>query len=259
MAPPARRKLLLLLAGCVVGVLLVGGLFAVLGSRYRASSPSLQKLRVKSRSAEDAVIPVAKDPDRHQEFLERAKQGNVDLLFVGDSITNRWTSVGEESWSKLGSYNPANFGVEGDCTEHLLWRLQHGELERISPKVVVLLIGTNNIFYFPEEKPEWTANGVEKIVRVIQQRLQTTKIVLLAIFPRDEKDSRVRQTSTAVNRLIRRLDDGIYVRFVDIGGQFLDGEGNIPPEIMPDQVHLSAKGYEIWYRSLEPILSEMMR
>lgn len=257
--PSGKRKIILLLSGLVAGVLLLGGLFAILESRHRAGPPSLQKLRLKSRSAEDAVIPVAKDPDRHQEFLARAKQRGIDLLFLGDSITNRWPEVGEESWNMLAPYNPANFGVEGDCTEHVLWRIEHGELDTILPKVVVLLIGTNNVFYFPEEKPEWTAKGVEKIVRVIQQRSRTHKILLLAILPRDEKNSRVRQTITAVNRELQKLNDPTRVWFVDIGGQFLDSDGNIPAEIMPDQVHLSAKGYEIWYRSLEPILSEMMK
>lgn len=258
MTASVRRKLLLRLAGCVAGLLLVGGLIAVL-QRPMDGPPSLRTFRLKSRVAEDAIIPVAKDLDRHAEFLARAKQGRAGVLFLGDSITNRWLQAGEASWIKLAVYNPANFGVEGDCTENLLWRIEHGELDAIAPSVVVLLIGTNNIFYFADEKPEWTARGVEKIVRVIKKRSPASKVLLFGIFPRDEKTSRVRQTITAVNQAIQTLDDEADVRFVDISDQFLDGDGNIPIEIMPDKVHLSAKGYEIWYRSLEPLLSEMMR
>jgi lysophospholipase L1-like esterase len=107
----------------------------------------------------------------------------------------------------------------------------------------------------------WTRRreGIDKIVTVIQKRSSASKVLLLGIFPRDEKDSRVRRTITAVNREIQRFDDGPHVRFVDIGAQFLDGDGNIPADIMPDKVHLSAKGYAIWYRSLESILPGMLK
>jgi beta-glucosidase len=124
---------------------------------------------------------------------------------------------------------------------------------------VVVLIGTNNVFYFADEKAEWAARGIEKVVTVIQARLPASKVLLLGIFPRDEKESRVRLTIKAVNREIQRLDQGARVRFVDVGAQFLDGEGNIPADIMPDGVHLSAKGYEIWQRSLESILPDMLK
>jgi len=207
---------------------------------------------------EDAFIPVLKDPERHAQFLERAKQGGIDVLFVGDSITNRWQSEGAESWRRFARFKSANFGIDGDCIEHVLWRLEHGELDGISPKVVVLLIGTNNVFYFPEKTPQATAESIERIVKLIQNRLPGSKVLLFGILPRDEKESGTRQTVAAVNRELRRLDDGAQVRFVDISNRFFDGEGNIPFDIMPDQVHLSAKGYEIWCRSLEPILSEMV-
>ena len=283
----AKRRVVALVCGGVAGVLLLGALFAVLehrdltgGNRENGGEEFLRpllpllspvrngwpriahffrELHHKPRKAEDAITPVAKDPDRHAQFLERSKQGNIDILFLGDSITNRWPRVGEWSWLKLAPYKPANFGVDADCTEHVLWRLEHGELDAISPKVVVLLIGSNNIFYFADEAPEWTARGVEKIVRVIQERSPASKVLLFGIFPRDEKESRVRRTITAVNREIQHLDDGARVRFVDIGDQFLDADGNIPADIMPDKVHPNAKGYDLWYRSLESILPGLVK
>jgi lysophospholipase L1-like esterase len=257
----AKRRVVLLIFASVAGILLVllGILLAVSESTRKGSPYSLRKFYLVPRNEKDAITPVAKDPDRHAEFLERSKQGNIDVVFLGDSITNYWASVGEESWRKFLPYKPVNFGIDGDCTEHLLWRVEHGELDAISPKVVVLLIGSNNVFYYDDETPEWTARGIEKIVTVIQKRAPAAKVLLFGIFPRDEKGSRVRQTITAVNREIQHLDDGVDVRFVDISSQFLDGDGNIPADIMPDQVHLSAKGYDVWYGSLEPILTEMMK
>lgn len=244
---------------CVAGVLLLGAVVAVSECDRKVARYFHRKLRVKPRRAEDAITPVAKDPDRHAQFLERAKQGDIDVLFLGDSITDRFPRVGEGSWVKLAPYKPANFGIEGDCTEHLLWRLEHGELDGISPKVVVVLIGTNNVFYFADEAPGWTARGIEEIVAAIQKRLPAARVLLFGIFPRDEKDSRVRQIIAAINREIRRLDDGAHVRFVDMGDRFLDGDGNIPAALMPDKVHLSAKGYAIWQSSLEAILPELMK
>ena len=256
-----KKRVVLLVCGSVAGILLLllGVLLAVSGPNRKVAPFSLRKFYLVPRNAKDAITPVAKDPDRHAQFLERSKQGDIDVVFLGDSITDRWSSVGEESWRKLAHYKPVDFGIEGDCTEHLLWRLEHGELDAISPKVVVLLIGSNNVFYFADETPEWTARGIEKIVTVIQKRAPASKVLLLGVFPRDERDSRVRRTLTAVNREIQHLDDGAHVRFVDIGAQFLDGDGNIPAEIMPDKVHLSAKGYDLWYRSLESILPEMLK
>ena len=257
-ASTLARRVALAVCGCVGSILLLGALLAVSKCDRKIFSHFQRVSHQKARTAEDAVTPVSKDPERHAQFLERSRQGEIDLVFLGDSITDRWPRVGERSWQKLAPYKPANFGIEGDCTEHLLWRLEHGELDRISPKVVTVLIGSNNVFYFADEKPEWTARGIERVVSLIRKRTPKSKVLLFGILPRDERDSRVRRTIAAVNREIQQLDDGVHVRFADIGAQFLDDAGNIPPDIMPDQVHLSAKGYDLWYRSLESILPGML-
>jgi beta-glucosidase len=217
-----------------------------------------RKFLSKSRRAEDAITPVQKDPDRHVQFLNRAKEGGIDLVFLGDSITDEWPRVGESSWLKLAAYRPANFGIGGDCTEHLLWRIEHGELDAISPKVVVVLVGSNNIFYFPDEQPEWTAAGIEKVVATIRKRAPGSKVLLFGIFPRDDRDSRVRLTIAAVNERIQQLGNGADIRFVDIGAEFVDRDGNIVPDLMPDKVHPSAKGYDKWCEALESILPAML-
>jgi len=257
-ASTPKRKVALVVCGCIGGVLLLGAALAVFDCDRKITAHFRRISHQKTRTAEGAVTPVQKDPERHAQFLERSKQGEIDLVFLGDSITDRWPRVGERSWQKLAPYKPANFGIEGDCTEHLLWRLEHGELDAISPKVVIVLIGSNNVFYFADEKPEWTARGIERVVTVVRKRAPGSKVLLFGILPRDEKDSRVRRTIAAVNRQIQQLDDGTNIRFADIGAQFLDDAGNIPPDIMPDQVHLSATGYDLWYRALEAVLPEML-
>jgi hypothetical protein len=256
-ARSVKKILVALAAGVAAILLLLGAVVTISQVEQRVFSHLHHKFH-RARTAEGAISPIPKDLERHAQFLERARQGEIDLLFLGDSITDRWPRVGEESWMKLAPFKPANFGVEGECTEHLLWRVEHGELDAISPKVVVVLIGTNNLFYFADEQPEWTANGVGKIVAEIRRRLPASKVLLFGIFPRGEKESRLRQAVAEVNRKLQLLDDGKHVRFVDLGAQFLDPNGNIPADLMPDKVHPSAKGYAIWARSLESILREAL-
>lgn len=216
----------------------------------------LHRLKTKPRHASDAITAVAKDQDRHDQFVARARRGDITVLFLGDSLTEWFATIGEESWNQLAEYRPVNFGVSGDRTENLLWRITHGELDGIDPKVVVILVGTNNIGQFEDERPEWIAAGIKQILVVVHEKLPNTKVLLFGIFPRDGKGSRGRQVARDVNELLRGVTDD-RTRFVDISHSFLDPEGNISSEIMPDQLHLTARGYEIWLRELEPILREL--
>ncbi|RYD77452.1 MAG: hypothetical protein EOP84_15520, partial [Verrucomicrobiaceae bacterium] len=154
---------------------------------------------------------------------------------------------------------PANFGIGGDRTEHLLWRITNGELDGIKPKVTVLMIGTNNIGHFNDEKPEWAAAGVKKIVETIHSKLPETKVLLLGVFPRGTPDSAHRKAVEEINKIIAGLDDGKKTRYLDISKNFLDENGNIPADVMPDKLHPNAKGYDIWHKAMWPVLSEMMR
>lgn len=202
---------------------------------------------------------------QHAAFLERAKAGPVNLLFLGDSITAGWSKVPELWATHYGKYQPANFGIGGDRTEHVIWRIEQGELDNISPKVVVLMIGTNNV---GTNAAVEIAAGNRRIVAMIQEALPRTKILLLAVFPRGpwtfkdgtQDDWRMKMAKiNAVNADIAQLDDGDRVRFLDIGNQFLAPDGAIPEEIMPDQLHPSAAGYRIWADAMEPLLTEMMQ
>ncbi len=207
-------------------------------------------------TAKAAVTPAVKDSFRHQQFLNRIKAGPVGLLFLGDSITDFWGRTGELTWLKFAPYSPANFGISGDRTQHVLWRINNGELNGISPKATVIMIGTNNV---RDDAPETTAEGVKAIVETVRQKLPQTKILLLGIFPRDAAASEARKKNAAVNGIISKLDDGKSVFYLDIGSAFLDDKGEISSEIMPDKLHPSAKGYELWYNALMPKLTEFLK
>jgi lysophospholipase L1-like esterase len=206
---------------------------------------------------------------RHESFVERAKKGDVDVLFLGDSITHGWEGAGKKVWAdKFEKFKPANFGISGDRTEHVLWRITEGkELEGISPKVAVLMIGTNNS---GSNSAEQIADGIAAIVSTLRKEKPHIKVLVLAVFPRaslpkDQKDLKVAPASNVnpkikeINEIIKKLDDGKNIRYLDIGSKFLDADGGLPKEIMPDLLHLSEKGYTIWADAITPTLEEMLK
>ena len=220
--------------------------------------------------ATSAVSPEARsDQDwwmkMHQSFLDRAKKKDVDLLFVGDSITQGW---GDNSvWNRYYSpRNAANFGISGDRTQHVLWRLEHGEIEGINPRVVVLMIGTNNI---GSNSPEEIAEGVKLVVSRLREKLPMTKVLVLGVFPRGQDGSRefvqahdsskLSETPAKINALVAKLDDGKMVKYVDISKSFMNEDGTIPKTLMPDFLHLSEAGYKHWAEAIEPTLWNLMQ
>lgn len=197
----------------------------------------------------------------HDSFVKVAKEGKAKLVFLGDSITAGWNGGGKEVWPKaFGKYHPANFGIGGDRTQHVLWRIENGELDGIKPKAFVIMIGTNNSGSDPVEA---IAKGVTKIVETVRAKQPQAKILLLAIFPRGSKpDGKIGagyEKIKQVNAIIAKLDDGKHVFYLDIGKKFVPGEGPIDKEIMPDFLHLTAKGYQIWADAIAPKLAELMK
>jgi len=202
------------------------------------------------------VVPAPREGswmELHRRFVNEAKKGGVDLLFLGDSITQGWNN---DVWKRFyGPRKSANFGISGDRTQHVLWRIQNGELDGIEPKVVVLMIGTNNA---SSSTPDEIAQGITAIVGEVRRRLPRTRVLLLGIFPRGQKPSAVRERLKSVNQQIARLDDGSHVRFLDLEKAFLNEDGTISPTIMPDYLHLSRQGYRIWADAMEPLLWSML-
>ena len=208
-----------------------------------------------------ATIPAPRDAGwvkRHEGFVAIAKKGDVDVLLLGDSITDAWRGgAAKKTWEKVFvPLKSANFGIGGDRTQHVLWRIQNGELDGINPKVVMLMIGTNNS---GQDSAEQIAEGVTAIVKTLREKLPSTKILLLAVFPRGEKaDHPQRLKLIEVNKQISKLDDGKQVRYLDIGQKFLREDGVLTKDIMPDFLHLSDRGYEIWGEAVAPVLNEML-
>ena len=194
--------------------------------------------------------------ERHDGFVARSAAGSVDVLYLGDSITDYFATRAPDVFAatNAGVGTVANYGIEGDRTQFVLWRIEHGELDGISPRVVVLLIGTNNL---ASATPIGVAHGITAIVTELRRRLPHTTIVLNAIFPRgvDDQDP-LRIESSAVNALIAPLADTPHVRWLDAGPAFLDGDGKLRRDLFPDALHPSPAGYAVWSSALRPLLQK---
>jgi beta-glucosidase len=201
---------------------------------------------------------------RHQEKLAEAGKlvatgHGPELVFIGDSITQGWETEGREIWQRhYAGYRALNLGFSGDRTENVLWRLQHGELDGLAPKLAVLMIGTNNTGH-RAENPETTAAGVKRLIDEIRLRLPDTKVLLLAIFPRGEKpgDS-LRGINERVNRLIAGNADGRQVYFLNINAALTAADGTLSKDVMPDLLHPNTAGYAIWQREMQPLLQTLL-
>ncbi len=194
---------------------------------------------------------------RHEAMNARVAKGNVDLIFIGDSITQAWEGAGKDVWAKhYAPRNAVNLGISGDRTQHVLWRLENGNIDGISPKLAVVMIGTNNS---GRDQPEHTAEGVTAIVKKLRTELPDTKVLLLAVFPRGAgPDDAKRKDNDAVNETIAKLDDGEMIHYLDIADAFLDDDGNLSKEVMPDLLHLNAASYQQWAEAIEPSVKKLM-
>lgn len=249
--------------------------FAGLVSLAVAQTPATPVAAIAAPPVVDASAPIPKTGNArffelHEKFLARTKSGPIGVLFLGDSITEGWGKAPHIWDYYFGKYQPANFGIGGDQTQHVIWRIENGELDGISPKAVVLMIGTNNS---ASHTGEQIADAIKKIVELIRAKLPKTKVLLLAIIPRDARrnqDGLITQAAIddaakrvaandRANTLIAKLDDGVNVRFLNTNAIFLGRDGRIPWLIMPDQLHPTAAGYQLWAEAIEKPLAELMK
>lgn len=195
--------------------------------------------------------------DRHEQKMAIAQKGGIDLVFLGDSITHNWERAGKDVWAKYyGNRHALNLGYGADRTEHVIWRITNGELDGISPKLIILMIGTNNVGH-QSSTPEQTVAGIKKILAILAEKAPQAKVLLLAVFPRSENPTdSLRVKVNEINAGLPALADGERVFFLDFGKQFLKEDGTLPAEMMRDRLHPGAEGYEIWAQALEPFVQK---
>jgi lysophospholipase L1-like esterase len=218
------------------------------------------------------VVPVTQDRSwpgydwekRHALTSAAVKKSKPQILFIGDSITHffggeqfdGYAMRGQQTWGEFyAPRNPGNLGFGWDKTENVLWRLQHGAVEGIAPKLIVMMIGTNNT---SDCSAPDIALGIESIVQELNKRLPQSKILLLGIFPRGEKPGPQREKIAEINGIISKLNGTHGVTFLDIGPKFLTTDGLITKDIMPDFLHPNEKGYRIWAEAIEPTVKKLM-
>ena len=217
----------------------------------------------KLRAQQDPRVPVVRDvtwaggntwQKTHEKYVARAQQGDVDVVFFGDSITQWWPQA--DFKARYGPLGGVNFGIGGDRTQNLLWRVRNGEMDGITPKVAVLMIGTNNAF---DNKPEEIVEATGLIIKTIREKSPTTKVLLLAVFPRDREAKNVmRKRVNGINALLPALADGKNVVFADLGAAFLDKNGALPVEVSKFALHLSPEGYRRWAEAMQPYLDKLL-
>ncbi|MCL2710797.1 MAG: GDSL-type esterase/lipase family protein [Planctomycetaceae bacterium] len=218
-----------------------------------------------------ALDPVDRKDDwwvqRHAENVTRMSQGDVGFLMVGDSITHGWDNgANRELRDKFfGEYKPINLGFSGDQTAHVLWRLNHLPLDKITPKVAMIMIGTNNIGHAQGTTPREAAEGIVAIVGKLKRQYPQLQIIVLNVFPRDERpDGEYRRRVNDINVALPGLLEGAMlalgagddIRIVDINEGFLDENGILPRSIMGDFLHPGREGYEYWGEKIAPVIKE---
>jgi lysophospholipase L1-like esterase len=230
--------------------------FVTWASRYLKGPP------VKPAPA-DPIRPAARtDPNSrtaHEQLLEKAKKGRIDVYFVGDSITRRWGATDYPdflaNWKKnFQGWNAANFGWGGDTVQNVLWRLHNGELDKVNPKVIVVMAGTNNV---GTTAPADIAKGLKAVVDVCREKAPEAVIILMGITPRNDNPGAL-ATINKVNEEVARFADGKKVRYLNINDKLADKEGKLLEGMSPDRLHLSGQGYQVWADALKPLLTELL-
>ena len=219
-------------------------------------------LTISAQAANKAIDPVDKKDDwwvqRQTENVDQMSKGDIELLLIGDSITHGWDGQKELYDKFFGAYKPINLGFSGDQTAHVLWRLDHLPLDKISPKAAMIMIGTNNIGHTDGTTPKETAEGIVAIVQKLKKQYPRMQIIVLKVFPRDEKpDGPFRKKVNEINAALPSMLRGMKnVSLVDINAGFLDKDGTLPKSIMNDFLHPGKEGYEYWGTKIAPVIKD---
>jgi lysophospholipase L1-like esterase len=204
----------------------------------------------------------------HEQLLAKAKQGRIDIYFEGDSITRRWGATDYpqllESWNRnFFGWNAADFGWGADRVEHILWRLENGEIDGVNPKVIVLLAGTNNIGNSDlaggaDAVAEDVTKGLQAIVRVLQSKAPDAVVILTGIFPRNDNMDAM-PVIDRINANLATMADGGKIRYLNVNQQLADRDGRLHEGMMnPDKLHPALQGYQVWADALKPLFAELL-
>ena len=212
-----------------------------------------------AQSTNTAVMPVPMNKpgwrERYESMNAKAHQGKIDLIYIGDSIVQRYEGVGKPVWDHYyAPRNALNLGISGDRTQHVIWRIDHGNIDGINPKLAIVMIGQNNGGH--NTAPE-IAEGVTEVVKRIRTKLPNTKILLLGIFQRREKPTPERAVLAEANNIISKLADSSVI-YMDINSVYVQPDGTIPASLMPDYEHPSELGFKRWAEAIEAKVAELM-
>ena len=205
----------------------------------------------------------------HDQLLDKARRGGIDIYFEGDSIARRWGATDYPeflaNWKQnFFGWNAANFGWGADLIQNILWRLQNGELDGVHPKIIVLLAGTNNVGNTApaagdEEKAADITRGFSAILDIMQAKAPESVIVLMGIFPRNDNMA-VMPLINKINDALAKLADGKKIRYLNINDKLADKDGRLFDGMMhpDDKLHLAIKGYQVWADALKPLFGELL-
>jgi len=204
----------------------------------------------------------------HEQLLEKAAKGGIDVYFEGDSIARRWGALDYPDYlanfkENFFGWNAADFGWGADSIQNILWRLQNGELDGVNPKVIVLLAGTNNVgSRVPADggdaKVADVTRGIQAVLKVMQEKAPNATIILTAIFPRNDNMAVV-PLIEKINANIAKLADGKKIRFLNVNDKLAGPDGKLFEGMMNrDNLHPALKGYQVWADGIKPILRELL-
>lgn len=247
------------------------GAIAALAAMLTLSAGAQEKKDTKQDKKDNKAAPADKpdprDVPRHQQFLKIVEKGEGDVIFLGDSITQGWEGAGKKAWADtFAPFKPVNLGIGGDRTGHVLWRITEGkEIAPLKPKLAVIMIGTNNTGVHTAEQ---IADGIKAIIDELRKQKPEMKILLLGVFPRGggiKKEDTVAPPEKlnpkikAINDIISKYADDKMIFYKDIGKEFLNAEGGLEKKIMPDLLHLSPAGYEIWAKAIKDDVAKLVK
>lgn len=201
-----------------------------------------------------ATFPVPRDQwmARFAGNLDKLKQGPYEVVFDGDSITDYW-QLEDRLKQRYSNLKLLDVAIEGDQVQNVLWRVQHGELEGQNPKLIMLLIGTNNTGQDPKD----IAAGIKLIIGEYETRCPAAHILLMGVFPRAFAATAPDRTwIKAINAILSTFPSDPKITYLDIGDKLLQPDGSLSKEIMFDSLHPSTQGYAIWAAAIQPVLDK---